>query len=108
MYYIPNSPSGGKIETKSKLVRQIGDAVDLSTFDYQSGRHQMGATTIAPNTIQHIPSPYQRTNVNTLRRTISDQTAASLHHMPSSPTPSPSSSAKQHQFEFRFYAQQIL
>lgn len=37
----PVSPSGGKIETKSKLMRQLGDTIDLSTFDYQTGRHQM-------------------------------------------------------------------
>lgn len=90
MYPI-NSPSGGKIETKSKLMRQIGDVVDLSTFDYQSGRHQLG-----PNT-----QIYQR---NSIRHSISDQTSVPMLMQSSSPTPSSSSATatnKQHQFEFR-------
>lgn len=30
---------GSKVETKSKLIRQLGDTVDLSSFDFQSGRN---------------------------------------------------------------------
>lgn len=89
---ITNSPSGGKVETKSKLMRQVGDAVDLTTFDYQSGRHQLGISSSASNQFQQrIGGP--------LRRPLTDQTVPL--QLPSSPTPSPSSSVKQHQFEFR-------
>lgn len=89
---ITNSPSGGKVETKSKLMRQVGDAVDLTTFDYQSGRHQLGISSSASNQFQQrIGGP--------LRRPLTDQTLPL--QLPSSPTPSPSSSVKQHQFEFR-------
>lgn len=30
---------GSKIDTKSKLIRQLGDTVDLSSFDFQTGRN---------------------------------------------------------------------
>lgn len=39
MYNFRNSPLGSKVDTKSKLIRQLGDTVDLSSFDFQSGRH---------------------------------------------------------------------
>lgn len=50
-----DSPNGGKIETKSKLMRQLGETIDLSTFDYQSGRHHM-LNVVNPNS---SPSPCQ-------------------------------------------------
>lgn len=64
------SPSGGKVETKSKLVRQLGETIDLSSFDYQSGRHQMLHTN--PN-LSPSPSPFQpsssiQTMVNPFQR----------------------------------------
>lgn len=30
---------GSKVDTKSKLIRQLGDTVDLSAFDFQTGRN---------------------------------------------------------------------
>lgn len=30
---------GSKVDTKSKLIRQLGDTVDLSSFDFQTGRN---------------------------------------------------------------------
>lgn len=73
------SPSGGKIETKSKLVRQLGETIDLSTFDYQSGRHQAlnALTNSSPSpsqspcqpssSSQSMVNPFQRA---TMRRSI--------------------------------------
>lgn len=37
---------GNKVDTKSKLIRQLGDTVDLSSFDFQTGRN-------IPNPNQH-------------------------------------------------------
>lgn len=80
-----NSPSGGKVETKSKLVRQLGETIDLSTFDYQSGRHQM--LNANPNL---SPSPYQPSSssqsmVNPFQR---PSIRRSIHESPMAP-PSP-------------------
>ncbi|XP_037949797.1 methyl-CpG-binding domain protein 2 isoform X1 [Teleopsis dalmanni] len=40
------SPTGRKIESKPQLARQLGDAFDLSTFDFQTGK-----------ILQHLSSP---------------------------------------------------
>lgn len=72
-----SSPSGGKVETKSKLVRQLGETIDLSSFDYQSGRHQMlhSNPNLSPSpspcqpssSHQSMASPFQRPSI---RRSI--------------------------------------
>lgn len=87
-----HSPTGGKVETKSKLMRQVGDAVDLTKFDYQSGRHQM--LTNSPQTTQ-----FQR---QTMRRTLTESSPSSTLSS-SSPIPSSSSSSNsmKHQFDYR-------
>ena len=33
-----NSPNGKKFRSKPQLVRYLGDAVDLTTFDYKTGK----------------------------------------------------------------------
>lgn len=102
-----SSPTGGKIETKSKLIRQLGDTIDLSTFDYQSGRHQMLNLHTMPSTSISGSGAalYQR---SVLRRSLTDSTGTASSPSPSavssssSPTPSVSSaSMKQHPFEYR-------
>lgn len=80
-----NSPSGGKVETKSKLVRQLGETIDLSTFDYQSGRHQMlnASQNSSPSPCQ--PSSSSQSMVNPFQRT---SIRRSIHESPMGP-PSP-------------------
>lgn len=44
-YVLPyrlNSPSGSRIDSKSKLIRYLAGQIDLSTFDFQLGRHVQG------------------------------------------------------------------
>lgn len=96
-------------------MRQLGDTIDLSTFDYQTGRHQMlhpnvlstqmamhgsGSTS---NTLS--AAHYQR---NAIRRPFIDpigrvsSPSPSIASSSSSPTPSVSSaSTKQNPFDFR-------
>ncbi|XP_030373727.1 methyl-CpG-binding domain protein 2 isoform X1 [Scaptodrosophila lebanonensis] len=45
VYYY--SPTGKKIETKPQLARQLGDVIDISNFDFQSGKMLQ----------HHLPSP---------------------------------------------------
>lgn len=63
------SPSGGKVETKSKLVRQLGETIDLSTFDYQSGRHQMLNANPILSPLSSQPSSSSQSMVNPFQRT---------------------------------------
>lgn len=76
-------------------MRQLGETIDLSTFDYQSGRHQMLNTNAshASGSNQTIVNSYQR-------RTLNDSLLSSAS---ASSSPTPTSSAKQPSslFEFR-------
>lgn len=40
------SPTGKRIDSKPQLARHLGDAIDVSSFDFQKGKF-----------IQHLPSP---------------------------------------------------
>lgn len=64
------SPSGGKVETKSKLMRQLGETIDLSSFDYQSGRHQMlnAHPNLTPTQSSCQPSGSNQSMVNPYQR----------------------------------------
>lgn len=52
------SPTGSKVDSKSKLIRELGDAMDLSTFDFQSGRKVLSAQ---PLTYQQRSAAIKRT-----------------------------------------------
>lgn len=43
-----NSPMGLRVDTKSKLMRQLGSTLDLSAFDFQLGKHSPNATLFLP------------------------------------------------------------
>lgn len=62
-----NSPMGSKVDTKSKLIRQLGDTVDLSSFDYQTGR-------TIPNQLQQQPG----IRSNTTQRSIIEMLPSSV------------------------------
>lgn len=91
------SPSGGKFETKSKLVRQLGETIDLSNFDYQSGRHQMinpnpnmsSSPTPTPSQLQ--PSSSSQSMVNPFQRASIRRTIHETSMGPPSPVASGSS-----------------
>jgi methyl-CpG-binding domain protein 2 len=38
MFISPHSPNGKKFRSKPQLVRYLGDTVDLTTFDYKTGK----------------------------------------------------------------------
>lgn len=42
------SPTGLRVDTKSKLMRQLGSTLDLSTFDFQLGKHMHQTTLFMP------------------------------------------------------------
>lgn len=93
------SPSGGKIETKSKLVRQLGESIDLSTFDYQSGRHQMLYANPNSSLSQCQPSSSSQTMVKPLQHT---SIRRSIHESPMGP-PSPVASGASRYSLTHFY-----
>lgn len=83
-------------------MRQLGDNIDLSAFDYQAGRHQM----LNPNAAQSASAAhYQRA---ALRRTLTEPSASGSSPSPSIASSSSSSSStpssvpvKQHPLELR-------
>lgn len=78
------SPSGGKVETKSKLMRQLGETIDLSSFDYQSGRHQMLNPNLSPSPSSCQPSSSNQSMVNPFQRT---SIRRSIHESMGPPSP---------------------
>lgn len=78
------SPSGGKVETKSKLMRQLGETIDLSSFDYQSGRHQMLNPNLSPSPSSCQPSSSSQSMVNPFQRT---SIRRSIHESMGPPSP---------------------
>lgn len=82
--YVLCSPSGGKVETKSKLMRQLGETIDLSSFDYQSGRHQMLNPNLTPSLSSCQPSSSSHSMVNPFQRT---SIRRSIHELMGPPSP---------------------
>lgn len=84
IFYCCCSPSGGKVETKSKLMRQLGETIDLSSFDYQSGRHQMLNPNLSPSPSSCQPSSSSQSMVNPFQRT---SIRRSIHESMGPPSP---------------------
>lgn len=59
---------GSKVDTKSKLIRQLGDTVDLSSFDFQTGRN-------VPNPLHQQSSAIRSAN---MQRSIIEMLPASV------------------------------
>lgn len=97
--YISISPTGGKVETKSKLVRQLGDTVDLTAFDYQSGRQIMTqgqSCSMQQNLVFQRPSPS-----TSLKRCNSDSLTAIGNSSGAATASSASSMTIKQPYEFR-------
>ncbi len=62
---------GCKVDTKSKLIRQLGDTVDLSSFDFQTGRN-------IPNTQQSLLQQQSAIRSTNMQRSIIEMLPSSV------------------------------